>query len=269
MSLLGFLGLTGSTSSSSANVATKSVVEAVTKNLMSCSSSSVATQSLIVSGSNNVVRGKQVQYIKLSASCYQKAENIDNLQVIIKDAIKQAAEAQNAALIGALSTSNAVNDTNISNDVQQHITKETITNVINKSNTQQEVIISGNNNIVDNFTQEQTSDVVYSNVQDLLNKMSTIQTLESVAQQDSKSTQTNSFAEFVDSLGNAASSVLDSTGGAVLKAWIIPAIVAVVAIIYLGPLLLKGGPLVALLGSDDEKMNNTNTNNAEAGTPPA
>ncbi len=267
--ILGALGLTGkgSVSKSTTNVATKSVVDAVTKNIMNCSVGNVVKQSFIISGNYNVLNNvKQVQYTKVNAQCYQKAENIDNLQQLVKDAIKQASDAQNVALLGAFSSSSAINDTAVNNDVQQYITKETITNVVNKSNQQQEIIISGNNNIVNNFSQEQTFDVVYSNVQDLLNQMSTIQALETTAQNESKSTQTNSISELVDSLGSAASSILDSTGSAVLKVWIIPAIVAVVAIIYLGPLLLKGGPLVALLG-DDEKVNNGNGFiNAEANT---
>lgn len=233
----------GSSSKTNTNIATSLAVEAVARNIMNCQSNTNINQRFVVSGNYNVVKNsKQVQNIKLSAACSQDAKNIANLQQSVSNAIKQAAESQSVSVLGALGKSNAETNLFIENEVKQTITQENIQNIINSSNAMQEMIISGNNNIVDKFEQSQTFDIVYKNAQKALNKMKSVQVIENAADQSSKATQTNFISDIVDSVFSG----LQGFG----LLWVI---VIVAAIIFLGPVILKGGPLAGMFASEEEE----------------
>lgn len=232
----------GSSSTAKTNIATSSVVDAVARNIMNCGSNSVITQTFAITGDYNVVKDtKQVQNIKLSSDCSQDSKNIADLQQAVSNAIKQSAEAQNVSVLGALGSADSDTNTVISNDVRQHITQENIQNIVNNSNAKQEIIISGNHNIVDNFSQEQTYEIVYQNAQQVVNQMKTVQTIENAVDQESKATQTNPVSD-----------IIDSVFGGLQGFGILWVIVAVAVIVFLGPVILKGGPLGAMF--EEEEM---------------
>jgi hypothetical protein len=211
MTIEGFIGglFGGAKSTTTTNVATKSVVEAVARNIMNCSSNALQVQRFVISGDFNVVKNtKMVQNLKLSSDCSQDAKNIADLQQAVSNAIKQSAEAQNVALLGVLGSSKSEVNLNIDNEVKQVITQENIQNIVNQSNAQQEFIISGNNNIVDNFSMDQTSEIVYNNAQKVVNQLKSVQQIETQADQEAKATMKGPLSEVLDSLFGGASSLI-------------------------------------------------------------
>jgi len=234
----------GASTANTTSIITRSAVEAVARNIMNCKSNAMISQTFTVSGNYNVVRNtKQVQNIKLSSSCAQDAQNIADLQQSVANAVKQSASSQGVSVLGALGSVTSENNLNLENDIKQTITQENIQNIINSSNAKQEIIISGDNNVIDNFTQEQTYDIVYDNAQKVVNTMKSLQVLENNAQQESKSVQTNFISDIVDSVFSG----LQGMG------WLV-VVVVVAAIIFLGPVILKGGPLATLMGSDSKPV---------------
>jgi hypothetical protein len=223
----------GASSTARTNVATKTVVEALTENIMNCHANSIVTQRFVVTGSFNVISGvKQVQHMVLSSSCWQSAENIAELQQSVSNALKQAARSQSVSVLGVLGKSDSEVDAFISNEVTQKITQRTVQNIVNSSNMMQEIVIEGDQNIVDNVSQEQTAKIVFDNAQEALNGLTSVQAIENAAEQESAATQTNFVAEIVDS-------VLGGLGGLMLT-WIIVAAVALVGGFVLGPKKLIG-----------------------------
>jgi len=195
------MGSGGSKTKTNTNIKTKTAIDFMVNNIMNCSSNTTTVQRFVLSGNYNTVNNfKMVQNLKLSSDCAQDASNMSDLQQNVSNAIKQAAESQSVSVLGALGSSKSEIDLFIENEVSKKITNQTIQNIVNSTNDQQEVIISGNNNIVDNFLMEQTMDLVFKNCQDVLNKLQSVQAVENSAQQTGKSTQTNFVAEIVDSV---------------------------------------------------------------------
>jgi len=211
----------GSSSKATTNVKTRSVVDAVARNIMDCRSNTTVKQSFIVSGNYNIVKNsKQVQHTKLSSSCAQDTKNITNLQRAVANAVKQSASSQSVSLIGVLGKSESEVISNIEDEVIQNITQENIQRIINESNATQEIVISGNNNIIDNFNQTQTFEIVFKNAQKVVNELKSVQAIENATNQSSVSTQTNPISEIISSIG-----------GIITGTWGIIAIVVVVVII--------------------------------------
>lgn len=221
----------GSSSKSSSEIVSRTSVDAIARSIMNCSSNSSFTQTLDISGSGNTIQGgKQVQAIKLSAQCAQDSQQIADLQQSVSNALKQVSESQSVSLLGALGKSRSEVNSRIENDVRQSITQEAITNIINNSNAEQTIRISGDNNTVVNFTQEQTLEIVFSNTQKVLNRMTSVQALANAVDQQSTATQTNPISDILDSIGGIL-------GGLTLPI-IIAMIVGGAVLIFAGPKLL-------------------------------
>lgn len=219
----------GSSSKTNTNVSTKLAVEAITNTIMNCTSNSLISQKFLIEGNYNVVTNfKQVQNFKLSTECTNNAQSIANLQQSVAQAIKAASESQSVSVLGVLGGSNSETNVDISTEVSQKITNNTITNIINNTNAEQEAIIRGNHNIIDNFSQEQTSEILSKNAQKALNKLTSVQSVSTQVDATSKATQTNFISDIVDS-------VFSGLQGFALI-WVI---VIVVAIIFLGKPVLS------------------------------
>jgi len=229
----------GSSSKTNTNIKTSLAVSLVARNIMNCSSNSSIKQTFRIEGSYNVVKNvKQVQNLKLSAECAQDNKNIADLQQSVGNAIKQAAESQSVSVLGALGSSDAETNLTIENDVKQHITQENIVNIVNSSNAEQEFIIKGNHNIVDNFSQEQTMDIVYRNSQKVINQMKSVQAIENAADQKGKATQTNFISDIIGSI----------FGG--LQGMMLIWVILIIAIAFMfGPQLIS-----IIFGSEDPEV---------------
>ena len=235
----------GSSSQTITNVSTSTVVDVLTSNIMNCGSSTSARQRLLVSGNNNVLNGvSQTLTITLSSNCFQDAKNLAKVQQEVSQAIKNAAESQSVTITGALSNSSSNAETYIDTEVKQTITQKNLTNIINNVNTEQELVISGNSNIIKNISQNLTQDLVYKNAQTLLNTMKSIQALENSADTSSKATQKSLIIGLIDSLLSGISGIFGNFG---------VIFVIVIAIIVAGLFFARKEIMKVLGFGDDEK----------------
>ena len=228
----------GSSSHSTTSVKTKSIVEAMSKAIMNCKGNTSLVQRFVVSGDYTVINGfKMVQNFKLSSACANSVQNLSDIQQKVSGAIKAQAEAQSVSMLGALGKSSSEVDVNIDNEVRQVISSENVTNIINTVNALQEAIISGDHNIVNDFSMEQTMDIVNTASQDVLNQLKSVQTIANSTDTSAKSTQTNFVSDIIDSVG----SIFTSLG----SMW---TIVVIACILVGGYIVVNGGPLASLMG---------------------
>jgi hypothetical protein len=223
----------GASSKASSTIKTRSAVEALTENIMNCQANAFVTQRFVVSGNYNVISGvKQVQYMKLSSSCWQDASNIAEMQQSVANALKQVARSQSVSVLGALGKSDSEISSYITNEVTQKITQRTIQNIVNDSNVTQEILIEGDRNIIDNLSQEQTANIVFDNAQKALNTLVSVQTIENAADQEAEATQTNFVAEIIDSVFGGI--------GSLMLTWVIVAAIALFGGFVMGPKKIAG-----------------------------
>jgi hypothetical protein len=225
------------------------VVEAMSKAIMNCQGNSMVNQKFILSGSYNVLKSfKMVQNFKLSSTCTNNAQNMADIKNAVTNAIEQASSSQNVSVLGALGNSDSDSNTTISTEVETKITNETISNIINNSNAQQEVVISGSNNIIDSFDMSQTMSIVSENCLSALNSLSSFTELKNDAKQSSTATQTNFISDIVSSIfdGIASLGVL----------WVI---IIVCCVGVGGWIIINGGPVAALFGKGSSAQPAVNT----------
>ena len=195
------MGGGGSKSVSTVKSVNKTVLEAMATSIMSCKGSGVLTQSFVISGDYNVAKKvKQVQHFKLSASCSQDDQNVQNIQNSIISAIKNEAESKSVSLLGALGSSRAEQNTFIENEVKTKIGRETINEIVQNTNAAQEIVISGNNNIIDTFEQSQTMEIVMENSQKALSNLTSVTAISSQVEAKSAAVQSNFIADIFDSI---------------------------------------------------------------------
>lgn len=228
----------GSSSKSRSQVFNDTVNNVIVKNIMDCSSNVTLQQQINITGSGNVVSGVTMnQAIKLSSTCFQDAKVMADLQNQVTDAIKQAAKEQDVALTNALAKSSSDTDTLIHNSVVNNINPQNITKIINSSNEIQGINITGDYNLVSNFTASQTADVVSSNTQKVIDQMDVVNQIKDYIDQQASTTVNNPISQIIDSAGKAISSIWDSMTAPV-KWILIVVIVAVVGYIislFMGP----------------------------------
>ena len=230
----------GSSSQTSTDVYTSNIVNAMSKTIQNCSGNTVINQQVIIRGNYNVVKNiRLVQGMKLSTSCALDDKNIAAAQQAVENAIKQQSEAQNVALLGALSNSSSRDATTIHNEVQSTINRETVQNIINNLNATQEFYLNGNSNIVEDISMEQSMQVLFDNCLAALSQISAVQDITNNADLISKATQTNPISEIINAIG----SIITSLG----SMW---TIIAVVALVVGGYIVIQGGFIGTLLGDD-------------------
>lgn len=245
------MGGGGSKSSTTTNLKTKAAIDFMVNNIMNCSSNSTTIQRFVLSGNyNSITNFKMVQSMKLSSECAQSSENISDLQQNVANAIKQAAESQSVSVLGALGTSKAQVNSFIDNEVSQKITNQTVQNIVNNTNAQQEVIISGNNNIVNNFAMEQTMDLVFKNCQDALNKLQSVQAVETKVDQSGKATQTNFVSDIIGSIFSGLTGLV----GLWLIFAVIMACIGAFVVVKMGGIGVVFGKIKEMFADDVEEV---------------
>lgn len=191
----------GTSTEQTTSVVSRQIAESFVKNIMNCTSAALVNQSFKIEGDGNIVSGaKMVQNFKLSSSCTQNAQNIANIQQSLSNTINQTAETQGVALLGALGNVSSDQRTIIENEVRSKVTQETIQNIISTTNAQQEFVIKGDNNIVKDFSMEQTMELLIENAQQVINKMDSVQQIDNAVKQSGKTTQTNPISDILNSL---------------------------------------------------------------------
>jgi hypothetical protein len=223
----------GAESNVNTNITSKNAVEVMAKNIMNCKSNTIVTQKFTLSGNYNVINGyKMIQNMKLSTSCSQDVKSLQDIKQSVTASLQAAATAQGEALAGAFgnATISQINSS-IANEVSQKITAETVLDIINTTNAQQEAVISGDHNIITNFEMSQTLDLLQENCQKALSDLKSVQTIDSNAKGNSDAKQANPFAEIINGIFGGLSSLLSM--------WVIIFIVACIfglgAMYYIGP----------------------------------
>jgi hypothetical protein len=197
------MGASSSKSVSSTTINTSQAVNSLVKVVLNCSSMINGNQSFIISGNGNIISNvSQVQKLSFNSTCTQSAQNLADLQQSVASAVQQATTAQSQMISALAGDTSADSNTIIENDVKQNITQETITNIINNVIAAQEIIISGNNNVINGLTQTQTLDIVSKNCQNAINELKSVQAANNAVAQ-------TTTAKIVDPI----SSVLSSLGG--------------------------------------------------------
>lgn len=225
------MGGGGSKATAINNVATRAAIQLVADNIINCSSNTYIPQTFDISGNYNTVsRVKMLQAVKFSDDCSQDAKNISELQQAVSTALKAAADSQSVSVLGALGSSSADVSNFIDNEVKQTITQRNISNIVKNTNAIQSFTISGNNNIVDDITMEQTADFAFKGAQSVLNQMKSIQAIENAASGGATATQTNFISDITDSIFSGLSSLAN--------AWVI----LVIAVIGIGAYVVISAP---------------------------
>ena len=236
-----------SSSTATTTIDTSIAVKALAETIMNCTSNVQAGQSFIISGNGNIVSNStQVQALSFNAECTQTSQNIADLQSKISAAIAQVASTQTQAVMSAISAgSSSDTNTNIRNDVSQNITQRTIQNIISNVTAQQSLIISGNNNVVSGFTQNQTLSVVTTACQNAINSLKSVVDMKTAVDQDSKNEQKDPIAGMINAVGGIVNSIM--TGMATMTGIVVLTIGAV--LIFLGPKILEILPIGALVNA--------------------
>lgn len=232
----------GSSSKSTLDVATTSSVEILTKNVMKCTMMAESSQEVNISGSGNLIDGMRiVQFNEFDVQCFQESSNIGELQQQVENSLKAAAEAHGVALIGVLGNSESDVTTRLRNDIKQKITTENISEVMGVTNSEQIFMLSGSNNIIRNLTMEQSTKMLVSNMQKLVNGIKSVQDVVNSAQVQALAKQDDPISGLVNAIF-----------GGVNTTTAIFAFVFVVAMVLFGPMVFKFFTLGLLDGDSEE-----------------
>ena len=236
-----------SSSTSRTTVDTSIAINALAETVMNCTSNVQAGQSFIISGNGNIISNStQVQALSFNSECTQSSQNIADLQSKIATAIAQVASTQTQAVESAISAGSSSNtEATIRNDVSQNITQKTIQDIVTNVTAQQSLIISGNNNVISGFTQNQTLSIVTKSCQNSINSLKSVVDMNTAIQQESKTEQKEPISEMIGAVGNIVSSVI--TGMATMTGMVVLLIGAV--LIFLGPKILDMIPVGALVNA--------------------
>jgi hypothetical protein len=255
----------GGSSSSVTNVIDTSVaVKTLTNAIMSCRGNSNITQMLNISGDNNTISGvRQLNAFKLSSTCNQEIKDNKQIQQDIANQLTAAAEAKGSGILSALGGSKSDVNTKIFSDISTMLESNTVNNIVNNVNQLQGINISGNNNIVKDFTQQMTSELVFSSVQTAINNLDAVQRLNTASNSQSTAVTTNPISDVIDSVFNGLSGLL--------KYWVILVIVVVLILAILFRNQIKDiFCIIFPICSDDEKKHknkkNKSTNNQHIST---
>jgi hypothetical protein len=237
----------GSSSYASTSVTTKAVATVMAKSIQNCQGNTMQQQVVKIIGDGNIVKGvRMVQSLKISGDCVLGDQNVSETQQKVADEIKQKSDAQSVSVLGALGSSSSQTSAQILSEVKSVITRETIQNIVNNFNQQQEIYINGNSNIVEDITMEQTIDALISGCMQAVSQIKSVQDLSTKTDQTSSATQTNFISDIVDSVGSIFSTMATST--TIVFGLIILVVGALIYSGKLSPLSLMGAG--ALLGSN-------------------
>jgi len=241
----------GGSSSRITNIVDTSIASKIlTNSIMSCKGNSNVSQILNISGSGNVISGiKQVNAFKLSSTCNQDIKDNKQLQQDLANQLSSAAEAKGSGITSAIGASSTDVFNKIKTDISSMLESNTITSIVNNVNQLQGIDISGNNNIVKDFTQQMTSDLVFSSVQSALNNLSSIQSANNALQNTATAITTNPISDLIDSVFNGLQGLM--------KYWVILilGVLLIMVIIFRDQVKTVFCLVVPICSSSDEPKN--------------
>lgn len=196
------IGDCGTTASSKFSSFNQDVTNVLVQNIQRCGTQVSQSQTLDVSGSYNVLSNIVMkQAIQFQINCPQLANNIADIQSQIEAKITEKAQAT-GQMISLNSTSSSV-DGNITTQVQKNINMENINEIMTTVNMQQGLDVSGNHNIIENVTMDQTSGMIAQAAQTVLNKIDSFAKLDSSGNGDSGAETKNILSFLTDWLSSA------------------------------------------------------------------
>ena len=227
------MGGGGSKASTKSDVVNDFVSKSMAESLMNCVTQTSVDQLIEITGNYNIVKDTEMkQVFNMSTNCYQDSNNMNQMINDISNSVSQSADAQNVALLGALSSSEADVDNYIYNGVKNEITASTVQNIVNATNAKQGIAIRGNHNIVENVTMNQIVDMISDNAQTSLNATVLMNTARSVVDQSATATQENPLDAITDMINGVM-------GGISSPIYLMVAIIGLVGIVLL--YMLIGG----------------------------
>ena len=202
------MGGGGSKTKNKSEVVNDFVSKSIAETIMNCNNQSSVSQRLDIRGNYNVVKGVDMkQAFSLSSQCFQDSQVMNKMVNDMANSVKQAADSQNIALLGALSKSQAEVDNYIYNSVKNEIKSSAIQNIVNATNAEQGIGINGNHNIVENVTMNQVVDMISKNSQSVINDTDVATRAKTAVDQSASAKQENPLDAITDMVGKVMDGV--------------------------------------------------------------
>ena len=229
------MGGGGSKASSKSTIVNDFVSKSMAESIMNCTNRSSINQSLTLRGNFNVVKGVNMkQGFSLSSTCYQDATSMTKLSSDLSNAVKQSAEAQNIALLGALSNSEANVDSYLRSSIRNEVSSSTVQNIVNETNANQGIDIAGNHNIVADITMNQVVDMIADATQRSMSSADVTNMMKNLLEGSTAARQDNPLDVIADMIASVAGSIMGPF-------YLIAAIIGLVIIILLYLMVGRGG----------------------------
>lgn len=211
----------GSSSKSTLSVMNQSINSAMISSIQNCGSSSVQMQEINVVGSGNVLNNVQMkQAIDSVTKCASDQSAMSDMTAKMAAAIKQTADSQGVALIGALQGSSSDVNTKIQNIVSNYINLQSMQNIVNNAVQKQTIKVDGTNNTLINISMDQ----FYKNITDAAASqtaaLTTAVVADTQAEQHASSTTTDPISDAIKAVGSII------TGNFLIFALIMIAVIA-------------------------------------------
>jgi hypothetical protein len=193
----------GSSSKAKSTIIAEAVNEAMVNSMQTCTSNVDLEQSINVKGQGNVLSNIQMNQVYSSVmTCVNNTSWMSKFQNDLSAAIKQSAESQSVALLGALGNSDTEVENYIKNSVRNSVNVSTMTQLINNIKQKQTINVQGVGNTLINISMSQMNNNISSSTQELVGSMDVINRIAAVADQKAKSTQQDPIANLLSGLAN-------------------------------------------------------------------
>ena len=236
------MGGGGSKATSKTDIITESISNIISRNIMNCSSSAMRTQSVVITGNRNIVKGiKMINYNKLTEDCSINQSLLDTLKSKVASELEDKLKAESEGALSALGQSASEKIASIKNSVQRNITQEQVSNIIRKTNDEQVLRINGDDNIVSDISMEMTAEIMSKSSQALASSIASDLGLDSKSSTDASASNTP-----LKNLFDGISNVISSVGWVMFVYIFIFIAVIYVVITGIGKLIPSVGPEVVM-----------------------
>jgi len=196
----------GATSKSESTLFVEAINKAFMSNIQQCSATSDISQTINISGSNNIISGIVMdQVYKDMLKCTQDVSFVTNFQNQLVAAIKQSAESSSVALLGALGNSDSEVSTHIHQSVTNIINMQSLSQLVSKMRAEQSINISGNSNVLKDISMSQYTENFLTNVQTLTNQISVVNDIKNQIDQKTSAKQQDPILNLLNGLSNLIS----------------------------------------------------------------
>ncbi len=177
-----------SSSSTKTEVLNQAVNDALIKSVQQCSTAALQNQLIEVVGDGNTLDNVEMsQKLTSLAKCASSQEAVSALAANMASQLKQTAEAQNTALLGALQGSESKTEAEIQNIIENHITLDSMQSMISTLEQKQTITVVGKGNTLKNISMAQTMEAISTIMSDQVSKISSELTTNSSAEQAASS----------------------------------------------------------------------------------